>query len=145
LEGIRMSTLVLVLAAGTAMGNGPEKVSGEVEQRLDLSGKWEGVWWFYTDGRLQVSSRDSCLVGVRKPGADNWVGSSIDTCNFIDEGHGKLRGTWDLTDREIYGIYRQDGERLLLCFSEAPYPWPTSFQVGDGQFAIIIRRVKPGK
>ena len=39
-----MSTLVLVLAAGMAIpANGPEKVSGEVEQGLVLSWEWEGT------------------------------------------------------------------------------------------------------
>ena len=40
------SALAMVLmAAMTVPGNGPEKVSGEVEKRLDLRGEWEGVWW----------------------------------------------------------------------------------------------------
>jgi hypothetical protein len=38
-----MSTLVLMMAM-VVPGNGPEMVSGEVEQRLDLHGKWKGAW-----------------------------------------------------------------------------------------------------
>jgi hypothetical protein len=34
--------LAMILAAGMTVGNGPEKVSGEVKQKLDLRGEWEG-------------------------------------------------------------------------------------------------------
>jgi hypothetical protein len=40
-----MSTLVLILAAGTTVpGSGPEKVSAEMVQGLDLRGEWEGAF-----------------------------------------------------------------------------------------------------
>jgi len=40
------SAFAMILMATMAVpGNGPEKVSEEVEQRLDVSGEWEGVWW----------------------------------------------------------------------------------------------------
>jgi hypothetical protein len=141
-----MSTLVMVLTAAMVVpGDGPERLSWEIEQGLDLSGEWEGIWWFHTDGQLQVTSRGSRLVGTRKPGVDGWVGSSIDTCNFIDDSHGKLSGTWDLSGAEIRGIYRQDGERLILCFSKAPHSRPTSFEVGGNQHLLLLHRVKPRK
>lgn len=144
-----MSAMAMILTAAMMVPrNGPEMESGEMVQEsqpLDLSGEWEGVWWFHTDGQLQVHSRDSRLVGVRKPGANNWVGSAIDTCDFIDEGHGRLRGTWDLTNSEIRGIYRQDRDRLILCFSQTPRLRPTSFQVGGTQHLLILHRVKPRK
>jgi hypothetical protein len=39
-----MSTLAIVLTAAMVVpGNGPEMVSWEMEQGLDLSGEWEGV------------------------------------------------------------------------------------------------------
>jgi hypothetical protein len=135
-----MSAFVLVLAAGV-VSSGPEVVSGEVEQRLDLRGKWEGTWvtpsdvapykviieknqfrWFYPDGD------GGCVY---------WDAS--------DEGTGRLRITWHHASG-LGGIYRQDGDRLLICFRIGEGR-PTDFRFGRNpdQCVLTLRRIKPGK
>lgn len=40
------------------------------------------------------------------------------------------------------GIYRLDGDELMLCFSEPGSPRPTAFQSKDGTTLITLKRVK---
>jgi len=43
-----MSSLVMALVAGMAVGDGPERITTVTEQRLCLEGDWTGVWkaWY---------------------------------------------------------------------------------------------------
>lgn len=48
-----MSALAMILTAAIVVpGDVPEKVLGEIEQRLDLSGEWEGTWESHQRGRV---------------------------------------------------------------------------------------------
>jgi hypothetical protein len=138
------SALAMILAAGmTVPGIGPERVSGEIEQGLDLPGDWEGLWWL--DGRVEivraVSDRE-VLGGVRmKLGADPGIFFFI--YDLTDEGNGRLRGKWNLSG--IHGIYQQDGEELVLCLGEITRSRPKSFRADDGQHLLILRRIKPSE
>jgi hypothetical protein len=128
-----MSTLVLMLAM-VVPANGPEKVSAEMEQGLDLRGEWEGVYCYegYAPSDFWLDGRS---VGPR---------GEISTSPFelVDEGEGRLRLTW--ADRYL-GIYRQEGDQLMICFRNVEEGRPTSFRTGDGQTLLILHRVKPRK
>jgi hypothetical protein len=133
-----MSTLVMALAAGLTLGSSPEPVSMEFEQRLDMRGEWEGT------------EKGTCIVGKPYSGEILLVGQMMTltcrvgdglaitkkSCKFVDEGPGTLRTPWGL------GIYRQNGDRLLICFSKDGRPRPTSFRAGNGQVLLTLRRVK---
>ena len=131
------SVLAMVLMAAMAIpGNGPEKVSGEMEQELDLSGEWKGVWSVNEPGwgagndvaRLAKGKLNDCVLG-----------------RVVDEGHGRCR--FHLDDVLCLGIYRQDGGCLVICFryacSERGYP--RTFETGGKRHLLILHRVKPGK
>jgi hypothetical protein len=120
-----MSTLVVLFAAGMTLGTGPEKVSGEVEQRLDLSGKW------------QLTNFDNHPASsVAMDGNDilrHW--------NAKDEGGGKFRLT--ISGSPLLGIYKHNGDRLMICIGRDE--WPTFFRCVNGQNVLILRRVKSRK
>jgi hypothetical protein len=133
------SALAMVLTAAMAVpGNGPEKVSGEVEQGLDLRGEWEGTWrnpgWpgeaddlIYLSGtKFSISVKGSPFISFYH--------------TIVDEGDNKLRFSEGLA-----GIYRQDGGRITICLRAADKGRPTDFQAGNGQHLITLHRVKPRK
>ncbi|HEY7425077.1 MAG TPA: hypothetical protein VH682_12675 [Gemmataceae bacterium] len=130
-----MSTLVLVLVAGiTVPGNGPEKVSAEMERGLDLSGEWEGAWVDHGGKRMRVKLTQD-KIHMDTGDAIISVKNSI-----IGEGNGKF--CYD----GVLGLYEQDGERLRMCFGfPGTNQRPKSFQKGEWKNLFILHRVKPGK
>jgi hypothetical protein len=133
------SALAMVLTAAMAVpGNGPERVSGEMEGRLDLSGEWEG-FCFDASGRTYPAELGDGGLDLMAGKQWHW---SIPLVNLIDEGDGKFH----IPDvPRIQGIYRQHGDHLLLCFRIGSGERPTSFRGGDGQDFLILHRVKPRK
>jgi hypothetical protein len=121
-----------LMVAMAAPGNGPEMVSWEVEQGLDLRGRWEGVYCYegYAPSDFWLDARDAGPRG----------GISTSPFELVDEGEGRLRLTW--ADRYL-GIYRQEGDQLMLCFGNVEEGRPTSFRTGNGQWLLILHRVKP--
>jgi hypothetical protein len=130
------SALAMVLMAGMAVpGIGPEMVSAEVEQRLDLRGMWEGTRW--NDKKV------SCYVCYKS----GWLASPFEIAAWVfelsDEGRGNVKIKSDKGD--FLGIYQQDGNRTVICYRAESKGRPISFWAGDGQHLLILRRVKPGK
>lgn len=145
-----MSALAMILTAAMVIpGDRPEKVSGEVaeNQRLDLSGEWEGFWWFDHNTRFEAHSK--CPSGQGHLMGRQFAIVCRGNCNltayFIDEGQGHLCGEWELIGPRIHGIYRQEGTKLLICFTELASPCPTSFRAGEGRHLLILHRVKSRK
>jgi hypothetical protein len=107
------SALAMVLmTAMTVPGNGPEKVSGEVEQRLDLSGEWEGTWRL-GKGKLL----DARLSGGNLTVQDNAI-LVMRTIRFLDEGNGKGRlscggGSFIPATYE----YKQSEDHVIISYS----------------------------
>jgi hypothetical protein len=139
-----MSAFVLVLAAGLAVGNGPEKVSVAAYEGLDLSGAWEG-WLAFTSHRIRVELRDGDLKYQGNPAVFLYG----EDC--VDEGAGRLRfrlrpSRWGRETRHL-GIYKQDRERITICFAPDGGDRPDSFLLQESpvHFLITLRRVKPGK
>jgi hypothetical protein len=135
-----MSTLVLVLTAAMMVpGDGPEKVSWEVEQKLDLSGEWEGTFW-----DSQSKNKEGWTVKL----SDDWLvfERGADTYRMLwqmtDEGGGKVKlKLW----RTVYvGIYRQESDRVLIALCDIKKARPVSFPLGDDQSFLILHRAKPG-
>jgi hypothetical protein len=137
------SALAMVLMAGMAVpGNdpNPEKVTGEVEQGLDLSGEWEGT---STDGIAMGEVRlvkDKGKATVHNPAVRAYGRFGF---KVVDEGGGRLRIL--IGERESLGIYRyQDDDHVIICVSQHGLR-PQSFCCGDGQELTILHRVKPRK
>jgi hypothetical protein len=139
LKGKGMSAFVLLLAAGLAPGDSPEAAAGEVEQRLNLRGRWAGAW--YGDGGpLKVRMDDGNLTVFTSNGLPCFGGP----LRMTDEGVGRCCCV--VADRvSLPGIYRQEGDRLLICFRWPRASRPASFWGGDSQVLLILRRVPPKK
>ena len=62
-----------------------------------------------------------------------------------DEGRGRLRVRWAFRDH--LGIYRQEGDRLLIAYRDDFRGRPASFwpAAGEGHHLLILRRVRPAK
>jgi hypothetical protein len=129
------SALAMVLMAAMAVpGNGPENVSREVEQRLDLSGEWEGIYTTDKEQTLRVHL-NRYRVRLENDDCDFAFDNSM-----VDEGRGRLRF------QGLLGIYQQDEERLIICLGRiGTHERPTSFRIGNGQSLLILHRVKPRK
>jgi hypothetical protein len=147
-----MTTLLLVLAAGMAVpgmavpGIGPEKVSGEVEQGLDLRGEWEGTHQRPLGKPVAVRLRHTSHLGwvlraTHRIGGKNVV-ELRPLGTVTDEGKGCLKIG---NGNTLLGIYKWDGESLLICYRSVEVSRPTSFHARDDQTLLILRRVKPGK
>ncbi len=137
-----MSALTMILTMAMVVpGNGPERDSGEVEQRLNLRGKWRGT--------LRTIHGTTAFVSFNN-GRVTWLGvyarrklHIFFNWNCQDRGQGKLRFDW--LGRQQLGIYRQDPDRLIVCFRNANEGSPTSFRCGDGQVLLILHRIKSDK
>jgi hypothetical protein len=138
-----MSTLVLMLTAAMAVpGNGPESISAEMEQGLDLRGEWEGTWRL-ADGPLYYATIDrKLLFGYPDP---DEAGIILYVDSFIDEGNGRFQIRPKDDDSCWLGIYEQSNDRVRMCFVEEGKQRPTAFSGGNGQHLLILHRVKPGK
>ena len=138
------SALAMVLMVAMAVpGNGPEKVSGEVEQeRLDLRGEWRGELRSKSHG-VPPMSHEVELAGGRVRLRAHGKTISDAPCQITDEGSGRLR--IKVRHLESLGIYRWDGDRLTISYKLNDLGWPNSFRVDEDQSLLILHRVKPGK
>lgn len=122
-----MSALAMILTAAMAVpGDAPEKVSGEmVQQGLDLSGEWEGVWHDVSGAKQEIEI------------------TSFEGWGAVDEGAGRVR----FRDKSLsaYGIYEQRGDRLMICVALLGKPRPDKLQAGDGVQLFVLRRIKSKK
>lgn len=133
-----MLTVSILLMVGTINGIGPESSSNEIVQGLDLSGEWEGYWWFENSEPFPTELRDHMIVAC-----DGREIRFLDISSITDEGGGKLRVQWYWSaDGWAHGIYRQDGDRLYMCFRDRPGPRPTSFRSGNGCHVLFLRRLR---
>lgn len=140
-----MSALAMILTATMVVpASGPEKVSGEVEQRLDLSGDWEGSVCT-EEGRIVPAYFESL--------GDNWYGlilgedrkalKGLLLGEIVDEGSGRLHAK--LEKRIRLGIYEQNRGKLTICLTRPGASRPCVLQGGNGQTLLILHRVKSRK
>jgi hypothetical protein len=124
------SALAMVLTAAMAVpGNGPEMVSAEMEQKLDLRGEW--VIPLPDGSEITASGEDITHA---------W--------KLRDEGNGHFRMTLTFLGSEapMEGTYRQDGDQIALSVRDtADDPFDTGRWSGGGIHYIILHRVKPRK
>ena len=130
-----MSALAMILMAGIAVGDGPKKDRGEVEQRLDLSGEWKGTWVDDAGNVWETEQQKRMLAGHFK-GTLMWLQLS----EIVDEGKGKFHMDWGA--REYVGIYKQKGGVLIMSYRAKRHGYPSSFEGGDGSYLLILHRVK---
>jgi hypothetical protein len=123
-----VSAVVLLLAAGLAPGDGPGAVSAEVAEGFEFPGEWECVQF---NGSVFTYSGTA-------------AGSTyIQTFGLTPEGAGKLRLC--PRGRALLGIYQWKGDSFIACFRAPDCGRPTTFDAGDGQRLLILRRIPPGK
>jgi hypothetical protein len=127
-----MSTLVLALASGMAVGTGTEAISAEMDQPLDVRAKWEGSYDF-GDRKCAVILADG-LLGVERGGR------SVASVPFQleDEGHGKVRA-W-ANGKCFLGVYKHEKGCLFICLGGPRNGRPTSFLVDECQSLFTLRR-----
>ncbi len=126
-----MSALAMILTAAMVVpGDGAEKGSSEIAQpKLDVSGRWRG--WM-------KGARDASEV----PTLD------LNKWGIVDEGEGRLRfkiRDVDGVRRTVYGIYKQRGDHLEICFALVGKLRPTRFEGGEERCLLVLRRVKSSK
>jgi hypothetical protein len=126
---------MVLMVAMAVPGNGPERVSGETEQGLDLRGEWEGVLVWLGRARPVVLSGET-LWWRRKGSVELW---SIDC--MIDEGGGKFRFKW--VAYPTHGIYERRPDTILMCYGSMSEGRPSAFEVGKNRELLILHRVKP--
>jgi hypothetical protein len=134
------SALAMVLTAVMAVpGNGPEMVSAEMEQGLDLRGRWEGSWQEHGRSapvRVQMAVENGCVRLIAIPFR------GLSRVEVVNEGEGRVRLEW--FSKAFLGIYQQKGDRVVLCLRLASRGgYPASFVARDDQELFILHRVKP--
>ncbi len=129
------STLATILMAAIVVpGDVPEKRPAEMVRELDLSGEWEGTW----------ESRD-VIRAEMKHGIIRASGKLEDRlcgrCQVIFASESLVKV--DYEGRAFQGIYKLDGERLLICIGPTSEKRPVSYKAGGGEkYLFIFRRVK---
>ncbi|SRR5579885_3146663 len=123
-----MSALAMILTAAMVIpGDGPEKVSGEVErspQPLDLRGEWAWIQGFGADPMCPALVTGSDMIRF---------------FDIIDEKGGKVRFQYPFCCTYL-GIYKRTKTEVVISFREASKGRATSFRTGDGQELLILRR-----
>lgn len=139
-----MSALAIILTAAMAIpGNGPEMELGEVAetQRLDLSGEWEGLWE-PGDGTIWQAELEDCrFEATRGNGPQVWF--QVWEQHITDEGGARIR--IEVGCHVHLGIYKQQNDRIVVCYGKHGQARPTSFRAVDGQSLLMLHRVKPRK
>jgi hypothetical protein len=132
------SALAMVLMAAMAVpGNGPEKVSVEIEQGLDLTGEWEGVW-LDSKGGTKVRLQDGELFLRPMP-------CTILLIPFSVKSAGKRQLQLKINGSSHRARYRCEDDRVVICYSEVGEKCPDSMRLDKGREFLILHRVKPGK
>jgi hypothetical protein len=140
-----MSALAMLLTVAIVVpGDGPEKRSMEVvEMMLDLSGEWEGTV-------QSTISESKASIKISRGRADirgsNGFVEKV-PLKIIEEGEGKLRMEGEIVGvkRKLLGIYKWQGNRLVICCRVESKGRPTSFMVDGGNKLLILHRPKPRK
>jgi hypothetical protein len=139
-----MSALVMILTAAMVIpGNGPEMVSGEVgwgPAPLDLSGEWEGNAKGGPEGYMDSGNFRLAGGFIRFQNKPH----ELSSFEIVQEGEGclsvSLRGSIP-----YQGIYKWQGNNLLICFPDDPCKRPVTFRASEDQHLYILHRVKPRK
>lgn len=136
-----MSALAMILTAAIVVpGNGPKEEPVEMVRTLDLSGEWEGTGQStISTSRLKISREQGHIDIQAQRGA---IGADL---KIIDEGEGKLRMEVKVcgTVRRSLGIYKCQGNRLLICCREESKGRPAGFMVDEVNSLFILHRLKP--
>lgn len=138
-----MSALAMILTAVMmVVGDGPEKVSGEIILRpepLDLRGDWKGK---LTTGGKTFEGKMKGLVFVLTPKETPFL--DLRDC-ITDEGNGKFSVGYDAKNPIFLGIYMHEGDKLSICLRLPKFGRPTQFTSGDFCNLLILHRVKSRK
>lgn len=144
-----MPSLLFFLSVTTIIpSSGTEKTLAEIDQGLDLRGQWTGVWCLGKDNIL-VASLWSGIARENKGDVYQLrgIGNKFELlCRFeslVDEGSGKCHFHSSYNGKHYLGIYRREGEKIILCFQEVRYGRPRIFRVSEFSELLVLRRVTP--
>jgi hypothetical protein len=134
------SALAMVLMAAIAIpGNGPEKVSGEMVQELDLSGKWEGT--FRLDDFLIGAEMTAGILNIKEGFLPE-----TNPLRVINEGDGRLCLMEMEQDRVFaLGIYMWERHCVIFHIRADEKGRPLSFDDVRDTCIYNLHRVKPRK
>jgi hypothetical protein len=59
----------------------------------------------------------------------------------FDRGHGVVDVKWG--SERFLGIYRQQGDNVIICFSAPSRGRPATFHGGNGRILLTLHCVKP--
>lgn len=146
-----MSAIVMAMVVGMALGSdGSERITTESVEHLCLDGEWEGTWTGrnflrqspYLGLLVHSKTEEDFTVRItpdRIEAQGKGISFKIGVRKWIDEDQGKFRySNW-------LGIYKREGGRLFLCMKWDGSGRPTTFQAGEGQVLIVLKRAKPAK
>jgi hypothetical protein len=131
-----MSPIAMIVVADMALGTGPDKVSDEVEKGLELRGDWAGDWWIWDKRKFAATVGDGTVSSNAVPDV-----LAFALADLTDDGGGKFRIGPD-DSRVCLGIYRHDGDGLVLCYRMPGKGRPITFRAGDGQYLLVLHRVQ---
>jgi hypothetical protein len=135
-----MLALAIALVAGMPVGNGPERVSTQTEQRLCLDGEWDGIWEeLYDDGRKMTAKMRF------KNGSHIALGQFEEPWIWVNEGNGRCR-IWAAPNMdEANAIYKRDANCITICMAFRDKPYPTAFRIDKGIAILTLRRTNSQK
>jgi hypothetical protein len=128
-----MTALVVLVAAGMAAGNGPEKVSTEADG-FDLRGEWTGT--FQNEAGAVFPARYARGELIVRGEREYYTPTK-----FVHQRTGRLLL---LAYPSCLGIYKWEGDRLFICIRvDEARTRPTAFKAGGCRDQLtILRRVK---
>jgi uncharacterized protein (TIGR03067 family) len=148
-----MSALMVVLAAGMALGDAPKEDDGACTYN-SLAGVWQ-VEWIENGAGVRQRGTDLfdhplwVFTGNRHMTKDRRSGRITSTIAIaLDESTVPARMTMTDGGVPIRALYQVRGDTLRICFDPNRRCVPKELATGKGAptvFLITLRRVRPGK
>lgn len=130
---------MILMAGMTVPGDVPKEGMGEIEERLDLHGEWEGVM-IRRKEILPVRYAEGEIIFTLKPGHVSMVRAT-----FTEVGPGRLTVGVGQMLQAIYHT-SEDRNRVTICISlKGDASPPSSFKANHEQQLLILHRVKSTK
>ncbi len=132
-----MLPVSITLFFGSILGlDSAPTASTQIVQMLDLRGEWEGHWYFESGKAFSLEAKDGSITAC-----DGTEIRFLQIKDIVDEGGGNLRVKWYWSKHGwAQGIYRQEGDRLCICFFDQFSHRPKSFDFGTDRHVLYLQR-----